>query len=164
MDSLLNINPGLAIWTLVNFLLFLFIFVKFAGKGIIKGLNSREDHINSQIRSAEKANEEARSLLEDSNKKLDEAQQQVSEIVAKGRLQADAHIKKAAEEAESVKRDKVIEAQKEIERSKEAALKELRNEVADLVVLATEKIIEEKLDKNKDLKLVESYIEKIPKN
>lgn len=164
MDSLLSINPGLAFWTVVNFLLFLFIFVKFAGKGILNGLNLRENHINDQIKAAEKANEDATRLLVESSKKLDEAQQQVAEIVAKGREQSEAQLRKAAEEAENVKRVKVAEAQKEIERSKEAALKDLRNEVASLVVEATERILEEKLDKDKDLKLVESYIEKIPKN
>ena len=164
MDSLLNISPGLAIWTVINFLLFLFVFVKFAGKGIVNGLKSREDHISGQIKSAETANQEAQKLLNESNKKLDEAQQQVAEIVTKGREQAEAQIAKALQDAEGVKRLKVEEAQREIERSKEAALKALRNEVADLVVQATEKILEEKLDKDKDLKMVESSIQKISNN
>lgn len=164
MKDLLNINPGLAIWTVINFLLFLFIFIKFAGKSIVNGLNSREDHINGQISAAEKANQDAQRILAESQKNLDEAQQQVAEIVAKGREQAEAQIRKATEEADAVKRAKVAEAQREIERSKDAALKELRNEVTNLVIESTEKILHEKLDRDKDLKLVESFIDKIPNN
>ncbi|MFP4369021.1 MAG: F0F1 ATP synthase subunit B [Candidatus Kapaibacterium sp.] len=164
MDSLLNIKPGLLIWTIINFLIFLFILIKFGGKAIINGLKAREDKINRAIESAEKANEEAQKLLKESRSKLDSAREEMAAIVNKGREQAEAQVRKAAEEADKVKRQKLDEAVKEIENSKQAALKELRSEVAGLVIEATEKILDEKLDKDKHTKLIESYLDKVPKN
>jgi len=164
MDALLNVNPGLIIWTIINFCVFLFIIIKFGTKPIVNGLKKREDRINSAIENAEKANTETQRILIESQAKLDNAQKEMMEIVNKGKVQGDELIRKATEEAEKVKVAKIEEAKREIERSKESALKELRNEVASLVVRATEKLLDEKLDQDKHLKLVDSYIDKLPKN
>jgi F-type H+-transporting ATPase subunit b len=164
MDNLLNVSPGLMIWTIVNFLILLLLLLKLGVKPIVNSLKAREERINGAIDSAENANSEAQKLLRESQDKLDNAQREMGEIIQKGREQAEAQIRKATEEANKVKREKVEEAKREIERSKDAAIKELRTEVAGLVVDATEKLLEEKLDKDKHIKLIESYIDKIPKN
>lgn len=164
MDSLLSVNPGTIIWTIVNFSIFLFLILRFGLKPILNSLNAREDKINSAIENAEKANSEAAKLLRESQDKLDSAQKEMMEIIAKGKQQAEMIIQKAAEEADRVKSQKVADALKEIERSKDAALGQLRSEVADLVIKATEKILDEKLDDDKHKKLIETYIEQLPKN
>jgi F-type H+-transporting ATPase subunit b len=164
MDNLLSVNPGTIIWTIVNFGIFLFIILKFGLKPIANGLKAREDRINTAIENAEKANANASTLLKESQEKLDNAQREMQELISKGRQQAESIVKKAAEEAEKVKQTKVAEAQKEIERSKDAALLELRSEVAGLVIKATEMILNEKLNDERHQKLIESYIEKLPKN
>jgi F-type H+-transporting ATPase subunit b len=164
MDNLLNVDPGLMFWTIINFLILLVLLLKLGVKPITNSLRARESRINDAIDSAEKTNSEAQKLLKESQEKLDNAQREMGEIIQKGREQAEAQIRKASEEADQVKRDKVEEAKREIERSKEAAIKDLRTEVAGLVVEATEKLLEEKLDKDKHIKLIESYIDKIPKN
>jgi F-type H+-transporting ATPase subunit b len=164
MDNLLNVDPGLMFWTIINFLILLVLLLKLGVKPITNSLRARESRINDAIDSAEKTNSEAQKLLKESQEKLDNAQRKMGEIIQKGREQAEAQIRKASEEADQVKRDKVEEAKREIERSKEAAIKDLRTEVAGLVVEATEKLLEEKLDKDKHIKLIESYIDKIPKN
>jgi F-type H+-transporting ATPase subunit b len=164
MDNVMNVDPGLVIWTLINFGIFLFILLKLGTKPIIKALNSREDGIKNSIEEAEKANAEAKNLLAESQKKLDKAQQEMAEIIAKGREQAELHIRKAAEEAEKVKRQKVEEAAREMDQSKDKALLELRSEVADMVIIATKKIIGETVDKDKHYKLIQSSIEKLPNN
>jgi F-type H+-transporting ATPase subunit b len=164
MENLLNISPGLMIWTLFNFFIVLFIVIKFGVKPIVNGLNSRENGIREAIENAEKANAEAQTLLKESQEKLRNAQSEMSEIIQKGRVQAEEIVRKAADDAEKVKKQKVEDAVKEIERSKEAAILELRKEVAGLVVVATEKLLNETLDKDKHYKLVESYIDKLPKN
>lgn len=164
MDNLLNVSPGTIIWTIINFLLLLLLLSRVAVKPIANALKAREDRIRNQIADAEKAGEKAQALLKESENKLDSAQKEMSEIINKGKAQAEDIIRKATESAEEVKKQKIEEAVREIERSKETAIKELRGEVADLVIQATEKILEEKLDRAKHLKIVESYIEKIPKN
>lgn len=164
MDSILDVSPGLIFWTFVNFSIFFFLILKFAAKPIAKGLKARSESIQNNIDNAAKANEEAKRILAESQEKLNSAQQEMAKIVSTGRTQAEELIRKATDEADKVKHVKVEEAKTEIERSKAAAIKELRTEVAGLVVMATEKIIGETLDKEKHHKLVESYIEKLPQN
>lgn len=164
MESILNIPHGLVFWTVINFGIFLFLLIKFGGKGIVKAINAREQSIQHAIDSADAANRNAMKLLVESQDKLDNTQAQVAEMMAKGREQADLHIKKATEEAEAVKKSKIQDALKEIERTKEAALVQLRSEVADLVVQATEQILMEKLDGAKDKKLINDFIDKLPNN
>ncbi len=164
MDSLLDVNPGAIIWTIINFLVFFFIIFKMGGKAIVKGLKEREDNINKEINDAEAANKKAQEILVQAQEKIDNAQKEMAEIVAKGRKQAEDIVHKAAEDADKVKQAKIEESLREIDRQKDAAISELRTEVAGLVIEATEKILDEKLDKDKHIKLVESYIDKLPKN
>jgi F-type H+-transporting ATPase subunit b len=164
MESLLNLPHGLMFWTVVNFGIFLFILIKFSGKGIVNALKSREESIHNEIVSAAEANAKAQQILKESQDKIDNAQQEISILIQKGKEQADLNIRKAIEAAEKVKKAKVEEAVREIERSKEQALVQLRTEVADMVVMATEKLLLEKIDRAKDFQLVENYIDKLPKN
>jgi len=164
MDSLLNVNPGLMIWTILNFLVFLFLLVKFGAKPISNALKAREDYIQNNIQNAEKLNQEAQKLLAETQQKLRDAQNEMMAIIQKGKQQADELIRRATEEAEKVRKEKLDEAMREITRSKESALIELKKEVAHLVVQATEKLLKEKVDEKKDLELINQYIEQIPKN
>lgn len=163
MNSVLSVNFGLVFWTLVNFLIFLFLLIKFGTKPISNALKNREKTIADSLKNAENANLEAKKVLEESQNKLNNAQAQMNDIISKGKLQAEQIIQKAAVDAEGVKRAKIEEALREIERNKELAIKELRTEVASLVVSATEKILDEKLDKDKDKRLVENAIKNIDK-
>ncbi|MFH1051576.1 MAG: F0F1 ATP synthase subunit B [bacterium] len=164
MESIMNIDPGLIVWTLVNFGIFLFLILKLGTKPILNGLKARENKINDSIDAAEKAKSDAQKLLLETETKLSQAQKEMNEIIAKGREQAEKILQKASDESETVKRQKVEDAKNEIEKSKENAIKQLRSEVADLVVMATEKILDENLDKAKHYKMIEQYIEKLPNN
>lgn len=164
MDNLLSISPGLMIWTFINFGILLFLIIKFAGKPIISGLENRENHINEQIESAENANIKAAELLKESEDKIATAQEEMVTIVSKGREQVEIQLRKASEEADNIRRKKVDEATREIESQKIKALSEIRTEIAGIVVEATEKIIEEKIDQEKDLVLINKYIDKINQN
>ena len=161
MDSILNIPHGLMFWTLVNFGIFLLLILKFGGKAIVTAINQREQNIQTAIDSAKEAERASRELLAQNQSQFDNAQQQINEMLSKGREQAEIQLRRATEEAENVKKEKVQDAVREIERSKQQALIQLRTEVADLVVNATEKLLSEKLDKEKDFKLVENYIQQL---
>jgi F-type H+-transporting ATPase subunit b len=161
MDSILNIPHGLMFWTLVNFGIFLLLILKFGGKAIVTAINQREQNIQTAIDSAKEAERASRELLAQSQSQFDNAQQQINEMLSKGREQAEIQLRRSTEEAENVKKEKVQDAVREIERSKQQALIQLRTEVADLVVNATEKLLSEKLDKEKDFKLVENYIQQL---
>lgn len=164
MDALLSINPGTIIWTIVNFSILMLILGKLAFPAIVKSLKEREDSINNAIKSANEANQKAQDLLKESQQKFDNAHLEVKEIIANSRKQAEQIVAKAGADAEAVKKAKIEETLREIQSSKDLALAELRSEVANLVIMATERLLDSKLNKDEHLKLVQNYIEKLPRN
>lgn len=164
MQSVLDLSPGLMFWTLVNFLIFLVIFFFLFYKTIKSSLNDRADHIKNEREAAEKANFEANQARIKAEEALNTIEKEIADMKIKAKVQTDEMIKKAASEAEFVKKQKVDEAMREIERTKDLALRQLRSEVADLVVMATEKILGETIDKEKHQKLVDNFIDKLPNN
>jgi F-type H+-transporting ATPase subunit b len=163
MDGVLSVSPGLIIWTIVNFTIFAFILGKFAWKPLTTALSAREQSIEESITRAEKASEEATRVMKENEAKMAKAQQEMSEIVRQGREEAQAKVQAALQEAEKVKEQKMNEARTEIEREKQAAMQSLRSEVANLVVMATEKILKEKLDVDQQKKIVNTFIDDIQK-
>lgn len=164
METLMSVDSGLIIWSLINFTILMIILGKFAFPAIKNALKSREKNINKSIEEANALNEKAQLLLKESQEKLDNAQKEVSEIINNGKERADAHIQKSLEEADKLKNQKIEEAKREIERSKDEAIGQLRKEVADLVLIATEKVLDEKLDKDKHIDLIKNHIDQLPKN
>lgn len=164
MPAFLELSPGLVIWTLINFSIFAFIIAKFGWKPMKEGLAARENSINESIRSAESANAEAQAILRESKERIAGAQAEMMAIVREGKTQADAMVRKAVEEADVVKHQKIVEAQREIERSKEDAIQALRNEMSSLVVEATEKMLGRNLQGDDHKRIAENYVNELSKN
>lgn len=164
MPAFLELSPGLVIWTLINFSIFAFIIAKFAWKPMMTALTARETAIREAIENADRANAEAQNVLRESKEKIAAAQTDVMNIVRDGKVQAEAIIKRAADEAEVVKQQKLTEATREIERQKEDAIKELRAEVSNLVVDATEKLLGRTMQGDDHKRIVEGYINELQKN
>ena len=158
MDGVLSVSPGLIIWTIINFLLFLGLVGAFAWKPIVAALAEREQSIEESISRAAKANADAERMMKENNEKMAQAQQEMAEIVRQGRAEAQAKIQAALQEAEVVKDQKLAEARTEIEREKQAAMQSLREEVSNLVIMATEKLLKEKLDAPQHKKLVDTRL------
>lgn len=164
MENLLQISPGLMIWTLINFGVFFFIFGKFGFKPMIASLKSREDSIAATIADANKQNAEAKQLLEENRRKIADAQNEIAALVKEGKERSERHIHAAQEEADRLKKIKVEEALRQIAQEKDAALASLRGEVASLVIEATSKILGAKMDTDQNRALIETYISQISKN
>lgn len=162
--DVLAVKPGLFFWTIVNFLILMIIVGKFFLPSILKFLKDREETIQKSINEAIERNSLSQAKLDEATAKFADAQHQVAQIIAKGKEQAEAVKANVVAEAEAQKKSMIEQANREIERSKEKAITELRLEVASLVVEATEKILSQKLDKETHFKLVENYIEKLPRN
>lgn len=160
----MDISPGLALWTLLNFGLFFILLAKFAWKPIVNALSAREKGIEDAIMRAEQANIQAQKILKENEEKMAKAQQEMMQLIRDGRAQADAQVQAALQEAENVKKQKLVEAREEIQRAKDQAMQELKKEVSSLVVTATEKILRAKLDQNEQKKLIDSFIADIPAN
>ena len=164
MDNLLNVSPGLIIWTFINFGLFFILIRKFGFKPMLAALDAREKKISESIHQAEQASIEAQKTLKDSREKIANAQSEVMSMLKEGKSQAEMIVKSAAEEAERVKQVKLEEAKREISREKELALQSLRNEVASLVIQATDKVIGKVVSAEQHKGLVESAISELSNN
>jgi F-type H+-transporting ATPase subunit b len=162
--GLLSFETGFAIWVLISMLIFLWIMGKYAVPHIVKALNDREKRIKDSLESAEKALAKAEKISKENDKALREAEvkaQQIrKEAIEEAELLRSERIEKAKKDASKV----LADAKKTIEKEKQRALIELRNEVADLAVNAASIIIESELDKDKNRKIVNRYIDNLSKN
>ena len=137
----LDLQKDLALWSLIVFVVFVFVLWKFAWGPLSKALDNRESKIAQDIADAEQARKKGEQLLADHEKKLDAVQDEVREILAEARRDADhtkqGMIEAAQKEAEATK-DRAVS---EIERAKDAALKELFDAMAGQVADATEYVL-----------------------
>ena len=161
---MLDLNPGLAIWTAITFFLLLFVLRKFAWKPLLNALQSREERISSSLEQAQNAREEAKRLLEENKKNLQRAEEQAQQVIREGRAAAERLKNEIVEKANASSRRMIEQAKGEIQREKETALNELRREVVDLAIQAASKIIGEELDERHHRKVVEGFLRDLPKN
>ena len=161
---MLDPNPGLIIWTIITFVLLLFVLKKVAWKPLLKSLHDREDFVRNTLDKAEEARKEAERLLEENRKQLERAEEESKKILTQGRTLGDKLKAEIVEKANQQSRQMINQAKQEIERDKESALGELRGEVASLAVQAAGKILGETLDPGKHKKLIDESIKTLPKN
>ncbi len=164
LPAFLQLSPGLVFWTLINFTIFALIIAKFAWKPMMSALASRTHTIDEALRNAETANAEAKAILTESKEKIANAQNEMMSIVREGKLQAEAIVRKAAEEAEVVKKQKVYDATREIERQRDLALQQLRSEVSTMVVDATSKMLGRSINDADHKRIAEDYVNELSKN
>lgn len=163
--ELLNPGTGLIVWQAVIFLLLFFILAKFAWKPITESLRVREESIQQALDSAEKAKAEMAQLQADNKKLLEEARQERDQILKDAREIA-AKVKDDAKEEAAKQTDKMITSAKAaINTEKQAALTEVKTEVAGLVISVTEKLLRKKLsDEKEQRQLIEEYIKDVNLN
>lgn len=162
--DLLQVNPGLAIWTLVAFTTVVFLLGRFAWPAIAGALEEREDTIRDSMERAEKALAEAKQIQSDNAKARREAEQDAQRILREARETAEQLRTDEIEKTRSQVRQMQEQARTEIENEKQSALETLRNEVADLAILAAGKILHENLDADRQRRLVDTFIDELPKN
>jgi F-type H+-transporting ATPase subunit b len=162
--GLLDVDPGLFVWILVTFVLFVFAFAKLAWKPILSALQLREDSIKDSIEAADKALKKAEEISRDNEKALREAESTAQKIRKEAMAEAEAiradKIEKAKDEAAKL----LDQARATIEAEKKRALQELRNEVADLALQSARLILDTELDSSKNKKLVDNFINEVSKN
>ncbi len=161
---MLEINPGLAIWTIVTFVLLVIVLRSFAWKPLLEALNKREEHVRSSLERAEYAKQEAERILNENRIQLAKAESEAQRILTEGRALGEKLKNEIVDQANQQSRRMIDQAKHEIERDKDAALSELRSEVASLAIKAAEKILDETLDENRHRKIVDAYLKDLPKN
>ena len=163
-DTLLSVEPGLMIWTVVIFIILLLILKKYAWGPLLKSLGDREQGIKDSVEKAENLKLEAEKILEEHKKLLasadEEARKQLNDSKQLAEKLRQELMAKANEDANKV----ITRAKAEIEREKIAALNQLKDEIASLAVGAAEKILDENLDAGKQKRIIDAFINQIPKN
>ncbi|MBC7937649.1 MAG: F0F1 ATP synthase subunit B [Rhizobacter sp.] len=157
MDLLLP-HLGLIVWTLVAFLIVFFILKKYAWKPIIKGLNDRETSIANAIATAEKVKLEMAQLKNDNEALLATAREERSAMLKEAKEIKDKIVNDAKNEAK-VQASKIIaDAQASITQQKMAAIVDLKNQVGNLVIEVSEKILRKELSNKAEQ---ENYIKEL---
>jgi F-type H+-transporting ATPase subunit b len=162
--SLLDINPGLIIWTAITFIALIFILKKVAWKPILEALDQREGAIRESLEKAEKAKEEAQKVLELNQANLDKAEEESRKIIEQSRSYAEKLKEQMLIDTKQQSKKILEDATAEIERKKDEAFINLKNQVAEIAINAAEKILNENLNKETQKKIVDRYIGEIGKN
>ena len=160
---MLEINPGLIVWTIITFIILLVILRAMAWKPLLHALSAREEKIRTALQQSEAAQLEAQRLLEENKRQLALAEGQSQRIIKEGREMGERIKAEVVEKANASSRHMIEQAKDEIRREKEAALTELRTEVADLAILAAGKILDANLDTPKQRQLVDATIKALQK-
>jgi F-type H+-transporting ATPase subunit b len=158
---LVSPNVGLMIWTLVVFVISMYILNKVAWPRIAAALDKRQQAIEESIDVAERTRTEADRLLEEYRERLAEARGQADEIVARARKTAENNEAEALAEARRKREEMMAQTRRDIEQETRRAIQEIRNEVADLTVMATEKVTRKSLDEDDQRRLVEEALNEL---
>lgn len=152
---------GLMIWTLLVFGITLVLLARLAFPRITEALDKRQKAIEDSIDSAERTREEADKILVEYRERLHEARAEADEIVQRARQMGETHEREAKEQAQELASDAAQRAQRDIEAATQRALQELRREVADLTIAATEKVTRKTLDSADQKRLVEEALSEL---
>jgi F-type H+-transporting ATPase subunit b len=157
------VSPGLGlmIWTLVLFFFTMWVLGKVAFPRIQEALDKRANAIRESIEAAERQRQEADELLNEYRERLKEAREQAEDITERARKAADAAQAEAAELGSQKREQLVAAASRDIEAETRRSLEKIRQEVADLTVLATEKVTRRALDADDQKRLVEEALAEV---
>jgi F-type H+-transporting ATPase subunit b len=157
-NFLVSPNVGLMIWTLLAFLVAFFVLRKWAWPAISEALDKRQRAIEQSIETAERARAESAELLDEYRGRLREARAQAEEIITRARKAGEVHERETVEEARAKREELLEQTRRDIEAETRRAIQEIRAEVADLTILATEKVTRKALDDDDQKRLVEEAL------
>jgi F-type H+-transporting ATPase subunit b len=157
-NALIQVTPGLMIWTIVAFLITLFVLKRYAFGPIQKMLDDRREHIRRSIEEADNARDEARKLLEEHRALIGQARSDAEGIIAEARKTRESMEQRMREETEAERQRRLEETRREIAAETQRALEQIRSEVADLTLEATSIVVGKKLDADRDRELISEAI------
>jgi F-type H+-transporting ATPase subunit b len=160
--GIMDLNPGLTLWTAITFLVLIGVLWKFAFGPISKMLAERETTIRDSIDSARKEREEAEKLLAKQKEALLKAQREAAEIAKRNQQEMEAFRTQLTAQAKKEADDLVTQARKSIQEEKKLAVAQLRAEVADLAIAAAARIVKSSLDERTQRQLVDEFVKDLP--
>ena len=160
-NFLVSPELGLMIWALLAFGITLFLLNKLAFPRIAEALDRRRTAIEESIEAANRAKQEADELLEEYRARLREAREQAEDIVVRARKAADSLGDQAKADATKQREELLAATRRDIEAETRRALDEIRKEVADLTVIATEKVTRKSLTPDDHRRLIEDALREV---
>jgi F-type H+-transporting ATPase subunit b len=158
---LISPNVGLMVWTLLLFVLSMIILWKLAFPRITDALDRRQHAIEESIDAADRTRQEADKLLAEYRERLAEARQQADQIIERARRAGETHERGSEAEAQARRERLMEQARRDIEMETRRAIQDIRREVADLTVMATEKVTRKTLTEEDQRRLVEEALSEL---
>ena len=162
-NPLVQLDPGLFVWTILTFLLLLAVLAKFAWKPLLKMLKDREELIRSSLEDAEKAQTELAKLNAEGEKIINKARAEAQEILSQCKSSAatlkDEALKDAKEKAKVI----ADNAEKQILVEKEKAIEEIKSEVVNLSLSVAEKLIKKNISVEDNKALIDESLSHVKK-
>jgi len=163
--DLITPQIGLIFWMVVTFVTVLFILKKFAWKPILSALSEREQNIQEALDTAKKAKEEMAALKSDNERLIQEARAERDAMLREARDTKDAIIAESKSKAQAEANKIMAAARDTINTEKNAAITELKNQVASMSIEIAEKILRHELSNDdKQKALMENLIKDISVN
>ena len=154
----LDFKADLAFWSLVVFLVFVSVLTKFAWAPLARGLDTRESRIRQDIADAEAVRVKAERMLTDHQQKLDKVQDEVKEILAEARRDAEQARINIVTDAQREAQATLQRSLTEIERARDQAKKEIFEQANDLIVASTEQVLGRSLNGQDQQRLIEEAL------
>ena len=158
---LVSPNVGLMIWTLLVFTISMYALWKLAFPRIAEALDKRQRAIEDSIDAAERTRTEAEKILAEYRERLAEARGQADDIVARARKTGEAAENEILADARAKREEMMEQTRRDIEAETRRAIQEIRAEVADLTVLATEKVARKSLTEDDQKRLVDEALSEL---
>jgi F-type H+-transporting ATPase subunit b len=159
---MLSIEPGLLIWTIITFVVLLFVLRKVAWGPILAALAQREDNIRSSLEEAQRARQEVQQLMIQHQQLLAEANRESARVLEQAREEAqrlqDTLVGQAREEVQRLRE----ETRREIEREKRLAVQDLKAATADLALAAAGHLLKTAVDRDNHRRLVTEFLDRFP--
>ena len=160
-NPLIEVAPGLMIWTLICFGITFYVLKRFAFGPVQKIIDERRQRVREAIEEAERARAEARRLLEEHKELRASARGEAEEILAEARRLGDAMRERTREETEADRQRRLEETRRQIEAETARALEAIRAEVADLALIAAEKANAGALDDGAHRRLIQDAVKEL---
>ena len=157
-SGLIQVVPGLMIWTLIAFAITFFVLRRFAFGPIQRTIDERRTRIQKAVEEADHARQEARDLLEQHRQLIGQAKSEAADILADARKVAESQVARVKEEAESERQRRLEETRRQIEAETHRALEQIRAEVAELTLVAATKVTGKALDDADHRRLIDEAI------
>jgi F-type H+-transporting ATPase subunit b len=159
--GLIDVVPGLMIWTLICFGITFLVLRRFAFGPIQKTIDERRDRIRKAVDEADNARAEARELLEQHRALIGEAKGEAADILADARRVSDAQMERAKQEAEEERARRLDETKRQIDAETKRSIDAIRSEVADLTLAATARVTGKVLDAEDQRRLIDEALSEL---